>query len=271
MKKIFMLLVACVAIMFVSCSKDDNGDNSGTTNKNGKKLVSKIIYDNIEGYDSEDYEINFSYDSKGNVSGTTEIWTYNGNSSKGTTTIKREGNKITMTEIDLKDEDIDYTWYTLDDAERAIKVEWGDESSTFTYDNEGQLKTRHDNSDDYYSSTFSYIWKQGNIVSKKETEVSKSGDERITTTNYEYYTQYENNISIDFTWETYGAYYMESYFGKTNKNLIKSVSYYPNSDYSSVDEYEYEFDGDYVSTVKEFNTYKGGERKLTGTYHIYYK
>lgn len=264
MKKIFMLLATCVAMVFVSCSKDD--DNGGTTNKDGQRLVSKIIYNEVSGNDTDVSECNFTYDSEGNVSEVTESYTRHNETSRYITTIKRDGNKVTMTELDLEDQSKYYTWCTLDDDGRVIKEEDNDNSvTTFAYDNSGQLIKITTPDED--NCNREYTWKQGNMTNSKHWHINSSGDKYDNTeTSYEY-TLHSNNINIDFTWVSWGSFYMDTYFGKTNKNLLKS---YSESD-GNKDEYEYEFDGDYVSTVKEYNTYKGGERKLTGTYHIYYK
>lgn len=266
MKKIFMLLVACVAMVFVSCSKDDDEDG-GTTNKDGKKLVSKIIYNEVDGYDTDISEYNFTYDSEGNVSEVVESYTRRNETSRYITTIKRNGNKVTMTELDLEDQSKYYTWCTLDDAGRVIKEEDNDNSlTTFTYDNLGQLiKIITPDEDDCNRE---YTWKQGNMTNSKHWHINSSGEKYDNSETVYEYTQHANNINIDFTWESWGSFYMDTYFGKTNKNLIKS---YTESD-GDKGEYEYEFDGDYVSTIKEYWTSGyNGERKLSRTYHIYYK
>lgn len=109
MRKIFMLLVACVAMVFVSCSKDDDGENGGTTNKNGKRLVSKITCIDEDG--SSEYT--FLYASDGQIEKMNCIDRF-GFTFESSTTLSRSGNKLTTTYVEEDAKDV-VTIYTLND------------------------------------------------------------------------------------------------------------------------------------------------------------
>lgn len=256
MRKLFYLfMVAMCATMFTACSDDDD-KNDGVTNKEGKKLVSRIIYS--ENGSSSSSMNEFIYDSDGNILKIIETY----GRYADTTLIERNGNKITRTYIDGSYKE--YTWYTLDNKGRIIKEEDEDNDMTiFTYDDLGQL-IKAESEDD---CSYQYTWEKNNLVLKKHYHIydGEASDSNIEAV-YEY-TDKKNNINIDFTWESYGAYGLESYFGSTNKNLMKSYT-----EDGTKYEYEYEFDGDYVSTIREYRISSyDNERRLENTYHIYYK
>lgn len=260
MKNIFILLITCV-IVCISCSKgevnknddvstDENGiiipnENGATTNKDGKKLVSKLIYDCIDN-DKDDFEIIFSYDSKGNINATTR----SSENEKYTTTMIRDGNKITYTSINLKNQEKKYQWWTLDDAGRIIKKDYTYEADTYSYNENGQLKMIVNP-----TVTTSFTWKNGNITSRNSFVRPNS-----QITKYNYYS-YPNNINIDFTEKIWGSCEF-TFLGKTNENLLKSVS-------TLSIEFEYEFENRNVSIAKKYIT--GKEKKLEGIYYFYYK
>lgn len=256
MRKIIMLSVAFVTLWNVSCS--DN-ENEATNDNNEKKLVSKIIYQPTNDK-SPKVETEFKYDSKGNVSEVTQTWTDNTLPSTFLYFIKREEKKITLTDTCLETQFTNTTKFTINNAGYVIKEESATDTTIFSYDAINQLQKK------YNANTIcEYTWVQGNIANKKETQVSNEHSPSVTS--YEYYTEYINNINIDILLENPGAFYLDSDFGKTNKNFRKSITYDGYDKY----EYEYEYTGDFISTVKEYNTYKGGEKKLTRILNIYYK
>ena len=277
MRKIFMLLVACVAMMCVSCSKDDDA----TVNPDGKRLVSKIRC--VDAGNELTYnETTFQYDKNGNIEKITDKGRdvdYNNNQDDEWVdifTFSRSGNKITsttdLTHIDndagtTHSEGVYMAVCTLNekgcitqyDKQRIDKESSERHVCKYSYDNDGQLiKQVYENGD-----TYEYTWTNGNLVSKRNL-----GNRYITPYTETYtYTNEENKANIDFgtfNFESTGyADYLElfGYLGKTNKNLLKKAN---------GREYDYEFDGDYVSTVKKYRVYNG-ERELIETYYISYK
>lgn len=241
MKKSFILLVAFATMVFASCSKDDDDDQTKT--KDGKALVTKIIETSIG--DSYADEFSFTYDEKGNL--TKVLYKYKSNLGGRTEekTYVREGNKIT--ETTTYGDYISHKWYTLDANGRVLKTENDNNKIViFTYNKNGERIKREQG--DY---VITYNWSNGNMV-------------QTDNTTLEYYTEYPN-INIELGQLVHDGFdYAEDHFG--NKNLLKAKIL------SNVKiEYEYDFDGKKVTTVKEYSTVNNEERHLSRTYHLYYE
>lgn len=239
MKKSFILLVAFAAMVFASCSKDDDGDPTKT--KDGKALVTKIIQIYSGGGVSDEY--NFTYDEKGNL--TKVLYKYKSNLGGRTEekTYVREGNKIT--ETTTYGDYITHKWYTLDANGRVLKIEDADNKIViFTYNKNGERIKREQG--DY---VITYNWSNGNMVQSDYTTL-------------EYYTEYPNiNIELGQL-EHDGFDYAEDHFG--NKNLLKAEN-------GGRVEYEYEFDGNKVTSVKKYKKKNNEGRELRYTCHFYYE
>lgn len=251
MKKIFMLLVVCVTMVFVSCSKDDDDNNgNGAIGNYGKDLVSKVTY---EGEDGESLTVIFTYDKNGNLVKTISDWRYEHDRDNVIATYERSGNKVT--EVDKYGDDYKQTYiYTLNDNGRILVIEEegdeGDRVSTYTYNNVGEL-IQWERSD---GSRDRYIWENGNMI--KCIDIDDEEEH-----NYEY-TGEENNMNIEVTQLIEGFDYA-GYLG--NKNLVKTEIYNNSSKY----EYEYEIESGKVISIKQFHI-QNGAKELYGTYHIYY-
>lgn len=278
MKKIFMLLAACVAMVFVSCSKDDDA----TVNPDGKKLVSKISSkdaDNELTYN----ETTFQYDKNGTIEKIVEKGREVDNSYDDewtdTYVFTRSGNKITAkcdyTYTDNKkgktETDSDITEYTLNDKGYISQYEWVDDEDDersvykYSYNDEGQLIERTEEEyrgTSFREYTYEYGWSNGNLISKRQSGSSYAE-------NYTY-TNEENKANIDFGvfyWEIGVDDYLElfGYLGKTNKNCL-----YKDGNSSSTI-YKYTFDGDgYVTKIQEYYT-NGSSNELRRTYTVEYK
>lgn len=273
MKKIFMLLVACVAMVFVSCSKDDDEDG-GTTNKDGKKLVSKIRKEYTEAEKGDYYELNFQYDKNGVIEKVVETgresWDNHYDEWTDTYSFSRSGNKLTVkndytsTDETGKIEIKTYTTdYILNDKGYITQYEWIDEGDRevykYFYNDEGQLvksTSKYNDNDEY---TCEYGWANGNLVSDSYT-------------NYTY-TNEENKANIDF-----GAFFAEydydssncylelfGYRGKTSRNCVYNHSYYDNQFY------KYNFDKDGYVVKIQICEGSDSHYELQYTYIIEYK
>ena len=243
MKKIFMLLVACVAMVFVSCSKDDDGDNETLF---GGKQVSKIIYKTANG---EVYShVTYEYDKSGRV--VTEIWREEGENDIYKYTYG--ANKITVD--NEYDGDTYSTDYYLENG--IITYSMGDENATYTYNDKKELIKVID---DTY--TYVYTWTNGNITTQNlsqygvfEYSYSKNAIKTLGLNNFE--EDIPNNILF-----CYG------YFGAKNANLMSGYTWGTKEKY----DYEYEFDRNgNVTSMKEYNI-EDGTRKLEKTVTVEYK
>lgn len=275
MNKIFMLLAAGVAMMFVSCSDDDGG--SGTS-PDGKKLVSKIRIVEADNELSE-IDMTFKYNNDGVIEKIIENGRSVGNSYDeewtGIYTFSRSGKKLTSTcDFTFKDNnegttksDIAKTVYNLNDKGFISQYEWATEEKderslyTFSYNSEGQLigSTEEEHYDgSIHESAYEYGWSNGNLVSEK-----KIGNSYVS--NY-VYTKEENKSNIDFSMLELGIEtddYLElfGYLGKANKNLISEVG---NGGSTT---YRYTFNSDYcVTKIQEYSS-----NTLQRTYTIEYK
>ena len=122
MKKIFMLLVACVAMVFVSCSKDDDGNN-GTPF--GGKQISKITYKEANGEISS--YVTYEYDKNGRV--IKEAWREDGENDVYNYTY--ESDKITV--VNKYDGDTYTTVYTLVNGIITTSLSEGEETEKTKY------------------------------------------------------------------------------------------------------------------------------------------
>jgi len=189
MKKIFMLLVACVAMVFVSCSKDDDGDNSTPL---GGKQVKSITWKNIDNGKTE--ITTFEYDNKNRI--IKETW------DGYVSSYSYKDNELIET-----NEDGTYH-YTLKNG----LVVSDDDGDTYEYDNDKQLVKI--NSGDYNKR---YTWQNGNVIKYS------SGSTEINYT----YTSYEDKLNLDF-YSDYmlPEYWYLGCYGKGNKNLVQTINAY---------------------------------------------
>lgn len=240
MKKSLILLVALAAMIFASCSKDDDDDPTKT--KDGKALVTKIIK-SYSGGSSE--EFSFTYDTKGNITKALYKYTSYRGSRTEEKTFDTEGNKITETK--KRGDHITYKWHTFDANGQVLKTEESDNDIIiFTYNKNGERIKREEGD---YETTYS--WSNGNMV-------------QTGNTTLEYYTEYPN-INIELGQLAHEEFdYAENHFG--NKNLLKAEIWS-----SRKIEYEYDFDGKKVTTIKMYSTENNEERRLGCTYHLYYE
>lgn len=278
-----MLLVACVTMVFVSCSKDEDDTN---VNPDGKRLVSKIYLERALYGELEYYELNFQYDKNGiiekiiekgrEVNGSyDEEWTY-------TYVFSRSGNKLTSkndyTCTDHKKGKTETETYTTDyilnDKGYITQYEWTYEDNderiiynTLSYDDNGLLtkRTKKENEGISVSEyTYEYSWSNGNLVSRRQ-----SGSSYVT--NYTY-TNEENKANIDlgafwgeadYDGSNYDYLELFGYIGKINKNCLNKYSGRYNT-YT----YKYSFDTNgYVTKMEKYDR----NNELLCTYTIEYK
>lgn len=235
-----MLLVAFAAMVFVSCSNDDE-DN---VTPFGGKQVSKIIYKTANG---EVYShVTYEYDKNGRVS--TEVWREEGENdiykySYGT-------DKITV--VNECNGDSNSTDYYLENG--IITYSMGNETATYKYNEKKELI---EIINDTY--TYTYTWTNGNITVQ---DVPWEGDYIYNYSEKENKTFTINHFVEDIPNSILFSY---GYFGKSNKNLMSGKS---RRTYRT---YEYEFDGDgNVTTMKEYRT-ENGTKTLETTVTVEYK
>ncbi|RHV87553.1 hypothetical protein DXA95_17000 [Odoribacter sp. OF09-27XD] len=246
MKKIFMLLVACVAMVFVSCSKDDDGDNETPF---GGKQVSKITYKEASGEISS--YVTYEYDKSGRV--ITEAWREDGENDVYNYTY--ENDKITI--VNKYDGDTYTTVYTLVNGIITSSLATGEETEKTTYfynENDELIKA----SEDGYPYT--YTWTNGNITKQ-------------TYSGYDYEYTYSEKGNKTFAINNFtenmpnGILFSYGYFGKSNKNLMSGRT---RGTYD-IRTYEYEFDGDgNITTMKEYCT-ESGTKTLNKIVIVEYK
>lgn len=242
-----MLLVACVAMVFVSCSKDDEED--GQRGANGERLVSKVIIVYAEDGEQDIYK--FEYDKNGQMTKAVNYYDYY----TETYTYTRSENKLIVEHLSINERenekpDLCKTVCVLNNKGLIASFSFnGNKETQLTYDDKNQLIN---------DENCQYTWEDGNIV-------------KVTTSNTEHtytYSKYEKKTNISDITANWAEFYDYSYFGAMNKNLVTSSIY---KDEYSEDEfsYEYEFDKDgYVIAMKEYNVEK---KVLCATYNIEYK
>lgn len=219
-----MLLVACVAMVFVSCSKDDDGGNETPF---GGKQISKIIYKEANG---EVYShVTYEYDKNGRVS--TEVWREEGDDDIFKYTYGTD--KITI--INECGGETSSTDYYLENG--IITYSMGDETATYKYNEKKELIEVVDN-----THTYTYTWANGDITTQN---VPWEGDYIYTYSEKENKTFTINYFVEDIPNSIFFSY---GFFGKSNKNLMSG-----RANGSDGDVYEYEFDKDgNVTTMKVF-------------------
>lgn len=239
MKNLLFLFV--MLAFLVACSDDDKSPK----NKYGQFLIEKIVCPERNGV------LEFAYNSKNELTQMTitfndfvELYTW-----------EREGSNITMTYREGVDDDGVQICSTLDENENVVFQQDG---VVFTYDASNRLVSM-----DADNESEQYVWKGNNMQSVKD----KYGDEYIV---FEY-TKYSNNFNLDFLYWlgeifVYRIGVGAGYFGQPNQNLMKSYTFGGYRTY----EFEYEFDGEKVSVVREYYV-RDGERELYYTYRLYYK
>lgn len=239
MKKIFMLLVTCVAMVFVSCSKDDENDN--VRGANGEKLVSKIVYTHKEEKGDTWKEVyTFSYDKQGRIiqeTGDIEKEEYY------TSTYTYTDEKIIcytegIDRCDNKPYTNESTYLLNSDGLSVYSNEKykgeNDEITTYTYNTNNQLINIKSNYED-----FKITWEDGNITKEEGSDFYEN---RVYT--YSYNNNENKTAGLNFYDCSIlcNSLFSFGYFGTKNKNLILSSQYY---------NYEYEFDKDgYVTVMK---------------------
>lgn len=240
MRKIFMLLVACVAMVFVSCSKDDEED--GQRGANGERLVSKIIeHDNKYGDDI----YTFYYDKQGRIEKIVNTGNdlEEGESYVYTNTYSFTDNQLISKCVDGND--IYTVTYTLnskgfitkatDKEEYRNENDQQQESTNYTYDENDQLIKTVQNG----GYTTLYTWSNGNLIQEV----------RPDETNIYSYTSDKNKSNFDFGafffgCEAYDLVEMLGYKGECSKNFLKHDGRMKRS-------YNYTFDNEGVVTKIE--------------------
>lgn len=250
MRKIFMLLVACVAMVFVSCSKDDEED--GQRGTNGERLVSKVIL--IETEDEREDIYKFEYDKNGQM---TKVVNYYGYVTD-TYTYTRSENKLIVEYLSVDEKenekpDLYKTVCVLNNKGLITSFsDFGNEETHIVYNDKNQLINDGD---------CKYTWEDGNIV-------------KVTTSNTEHtytYSKYEKKTNISDITAIWAHFYDYSYFGAMNKNLVASKKSKYGDGREREYKYEYEFDKDgYVTVMKEYSM-KNGTKILGSTTTIEYK
>ena len=205
MKKIFMLLVACVAMMFVSCSDDDDDVTKGA---NGEKLVSTLKYSEEITNSNLSYIERYEYDKQGRITKRENTETYEDETGTYICLYTYKDNKIIL------NDDGDEMIYTLNDKGLVIKSsdpEYGE--SEYAYNEQNQLIKITG------SVQATFVWENGNIISEK---IKHNWDSGFTDYKYEYNSN-ENKTAIIrlYAYDTAidDALCAAGYFGAKTKNL----------------------------------------------------
>lgn len=251
-----MLLVACVAMVFVSCSKDDEDD--GQKGANGERLVSKVIL--IEAEDEREDIYKFEYDKNGQM---TKVVNYYGYVTD-TYTYTRSENKLiveylSVNEKENEEPDLYKTVCVLNNKGLITSLSfWGSEEIPITYDDKNQQIS---------GESYEYTWKDGNMIK------CTSLNEHTTLNGYTTYTysNYEKKTNISDMSSTWADFYDYSYFGVMNKNLVASKKSKYGDGREREYKYEYEFDKDgYITVMKEYKI-ENGTKVLEWTATVEYK
>lgn len=206
-KLAFMMALAVCATAFVSCSSDDDKDNS-----NGGGMTSKRIVKETWSDGDEIETVAYEYDSKGRVVKVIET-NIDGRSESSATTTYTYGESTIIS----KSQSGETHTYTLSDGRIIKEVESYSRNSetytyTYAYDNNGYLISQK-----YHGRETEFIWTDGNMTKM----IEKEGDGWTRTSTYSYssiawpqnWMQYWDGTSMDKYLEPLGAW------GKMPKNL----------------------------------------------------
>ena len=272
MKKVCVLFMACIAMVFVSCSDDDDGDNGGIIGNKGR-LVSKITEVDDEGiYYSYAYE----YDKQGRL--TKEFSSSNEEYGSEYTTTYTYTDKIVTEQIYDKDGDIEEILiYALNDnghisSEKSyyekdkngnIDMTKPAYTSFYHYDNNNQL-IRESGEDN-----FTFSWNNGNIVTWESQ--GGSGD---TWKNTFTYTKYENKSNLDLGFEVnIGNLYVSKYLVEKDSFKRNGESEYDRNSAETTYTYKFDKDGYVIEITCNKKNYRADgslEDEYTSTYTIEY-
>lgn len=229
------LLFLFVMLAFLVACSDDN--DKSTTNKYGQFLIEKIVCSG-----GSDMVWEFTYNSKNELT----KMTLPGGGAYG---FDRNGSKLTMTCWEGDEEKRVVGYGILNENECLVSMQMEEDTYTFIYDASNRLISIAD---------IPYVWEGNNMQSTTDGYYCDFVFE---------YTEYRNNINIDFIYifNEIMCGFFSGNVGRPNQNLIKS---YTVGEYKY--ELEYELDGEKVSVVREYYV-RDGERELECTYRLYYK
>jgi hypothetical protein len=249
MKRNFRILIYPLMVMGVfltltsSCKKSDDSNNPTPTLS---KKVQTIQYSNGN---TETFE----YNSDGKLSKDTETGPVTNNDYTDTYTYS--GNIITETSTSLNAGTTHTLAITLNSQGYISNITevYANQNyvETFEYDNSGYLtkETETPEGNDIY--TYTYTYTNGNRIS--ETVAKNSSN--VQTVYYEYYLDKENALSAE---KLVG----ECYSGKSDKNLIKRITYSS----SEIESYTYEYDQDNYVTKQTTTAVDGTTSWKTYSY-----
>lgn len=252
-KNYVLLAVFCFILAFTACSKDDDDNGPGFA-PDGKRLVSKMVYEDRTSGDDWKDEFTFSYNGEGKMTRIEEYTDY------------LDGYwKKEVYDISWNDKDIQMTFTESAEGEQTVK-----DSYTGKLNAEGYVISgvHHDEEgDEDYSYNYTYN-SNGNLISVKEedreAEIYTWQDGNCVGISYYYNSQNtctfgtdENKANIDFVLflRTCDLEFLSGWFGKGSRMLPTMVeqSFY---DYVLDDE-------GYVTAVKS----RDGMSTVTVTYN----
>lgn len=256
MKKInlfaILSMVFAVSACFVSCDKDDEGDDGGVS-PNGGKVVKEVAY--YDGYD-DGYKYTYTY-SGDKVSKITYYYKDELEEIIDISGVYGKSNEMTIVSSS-----IDETTVKTNERGYISLMKWSDEGGDietyFEYDsNDFLTKITFQEDDEYGDSYYEAIvlaYTDGNLVSAKLTH-DKNEKEYYKTITFKT-SPYENrngvlNPSLEESVIGFLFHYA-GLLGKPTKNLISSAQIqYTGDNETETIEYTYSFnsDGDIISSA----------------------
>lgn len=249
MNKILLFICSALLVGLGSCSDNDSEENTGTTTGGGysRKTLSRIeVYDYKDNLKSKE---TYLYDNKGRWIGS-DLSSYNTSDSEEY--LSKKTVLYSDNQIKLKLQDDLTNSYTRDyryEVKDNLIVSWEEvryEEGRYTYSySDGYLIEKGDSH---------YEYSDGNLVEI----ASKSFSYDITYTDIPNKTGFGERNNLD-------PLYVNGYFGKSSKNLIKSTL--SDSGDKNIFTYVLDKDGYVTEMMKEQDRYP----QSTTKYKIYYK
>ena len=212
MKKLGLFFVAATAL-FIACDNTENENDLGSNGSNTQgqtQLVSSIHGYFPNGYDEEDFLIEFSYDNQNRLIQFTNTQKDN-TGHKETFTLTYSENSVTLSSNINPENPL---VLQLNEKGYVVHSEYrlGGDATDYTYNEQNQLISVRDSYD-----TEEYVWQNGNIVERRTNSIYGDKD----TTWYTYDQQLVNKTNIDI-WEQrwIPKSFIPQLFGIENKNLI---------------------------------------------------
>ena len=221
MKKIncslcFLAGMFLCSFIMAACSSDDEENNENGGSANGSKRIARII----DVYGKNDLiDKTYTYDAQGRIVLIKEVETYNGKEDPGEVTYQYDKNSIQCHSENSYS--VDDHIYTLSNGliveefyKRVSRYGITAYTKLYSYDKDGHLISIVDNDEEASTSNYDIVWKDGNIAS--------FGDDNLTYSDI----VWNKNMIIELQDDLIDPnLLLTGYFGKCPKYMPQTIGY----------------------------------------------